>query len=226
MNNQEYDQKAQSIRQLAALPPDGMANHLTNVHPEISNIAPNIAPHIFSAASSAVQFLNSKLPSAGNELPQDHYVSPSRTQQAAWLDLHKTVSDPTSVLEKIKNQTLNQHHVEAIKTVYPDLHEEIKGKIVEQLGKQKSEGKKMPYGQRIAMAKYVGMPLDSTMTSQSMQAIMKSASGNAGPEAQASQQQQQAPKGSKPSGTELTQINKVNAIYQTPGQAREVSRRA
>src|ERR1700679_1627435 len=121
----DYDSKATQIRQLANMPPDQLVDHLTNAHPNISTVAPNIAPHIFSTATNAIQFLNSKLPSHGNELPEDQSPGPSPAAKTAWLDLHKTVSDPTTVLDHVKNGTLNSHHVEAMQAVYPDLHQEM-----------------------------------------------------------------------------------------------------
>src|ERR1700679_1497697 len=115
----DYGDKSTQIRQLAGMQPDQLVDHLTNAHPNISQVAPNIAPHVFSAATNAIQFLNSKLPSHGNELPQDKAPGPSQQQKNAWLDLHKTVSDPVSVLNHVKNGTLNSHHLEALQSVYP-----------------------------------------------------------------------------------------------------------
>jgi hypothetical protein len=209
----DYDQKSSQIRQLAVLNPDQLVDHLTNAHPNISNVAPNVAPHVFSTATNAIQFLNGKLPSHGNELPQDRAPGPSSVQKRAWLDLHEAVSDPVSILSHVKNGTLNSHHLEALQSVYPDLHQEMISKITDHLGSLQSKDKQLPYGKRMAISKFIGQPLDSTMTPQNMQAVLASAG-------QQQAQSQAGPK--KASGKELDQINKVNEIYQTPLQQREI----
>jgi len=214
MKNDGFEQKSGMIRQLAALPADQFSDHLSQVHPGIATTAPNIAPHIFSAATNAVQFLNSKLPHSGNELPFDEKSKASKGERSAWLELHDLVSDPTSVLNHVKNGTLTSHHMEAMRTVYPDLHQHMVDKINQELGGLKMKGKDVPYSKKIAISKFIGQPLDSTMTSQNMQAIINSAAPNPGPAVAAGQK-------GKASGTALTQINKTNSIYQTPDQHRE-----
>lgn len=213
-DNQEYAEKAGNIRQLSALPPDRLIDHFASLHNTLDAAAPNLAPHVYSTAANAVQFLNSKLPSSGNELPGDKVIAPSQSQQNRWLELHKTVNDPITILDQIKNNTVNSHHVDALKSVYPDLHQEMSQKMIEQLGALKANGGTIPYQRKLAIGKFIGAPVDSTMTLQSMQAIMQSANSN-----QAPASQPQSPK--KASGTALKQVDKVNSIYQTPIQAEE-----
>lgn len=210
---EDYQEKSGEIRKLASLDPDQFSDHLSKTHNTLDQIAPNVAPHVYATAANAVQFLNNKLPSAGNELLQDKQIEPSSSQQKAWLDAYQTVNDPTSVLGHLQNNTLTHHHLEALGTIYPDLHQEMKEKIQEQLGRMKTEGSRLPYQKRLMMSRFLGQPLDSTMTPQSMQAIIQSASQNNGPAAQAHQKSQ-----GKATGPELTQINKVNQIYATRSQ--------
>lgn len=217
MQTNDYGEKSGNIRQLAAMSPDQFIDHLTTIHPHISTAAPNIAPHVFSAATNAVQFLNSKLPHAGNELPQDQIPEPSIAQKKAWLDLHGLVNNPTSVLDHVNNGTLNSHHMEAMRSVYPDLHQEMAQKISEELGARHLSGEQIPYQKRISISKFIGQPVDSTLTKPNLMAIINSANQNT------AQSQAGAPK--KASNVELKQINKVNSLYQTPSQARAVDKR-
>jgi hypothetical protein len=218
-NDQDYLEKSGNIRQLASMPADQLIDHMTSIHPNISHTAPNIAPHIFSSASNAVQFLNNKLPNQGNELPGDQDAKPSIAQRNAWLDLHEAVNNPISVLDHVNQGTLNSHHLEALQTVYPDLYQEMSQKILENLGESKSKDQSLPYQKRLSISKFIGQPVDSTMTPESMLTILNSAGPNQGPNAQA----QKSPK--RASGTELKQINKVNDLYQTPEQTRQELKR-
>lgn len=213
MNDSEYSEKSGQIRQLAALPPDQLINHLSKTHQNLEDLAPNIAPHVHTAAINAVQFLNSKLPGAGNEMLQDNPHRVPRALKNQWLEIHKTVSDPVSVLDRVNDGTVTGHHIDALKSVYPDLHQEMIQKVQDHLGEMKVKGQQVPYQKRMAIAKLIGSPLDSTMTPQAMQAILMAAGPNNGPAATAQK---------KASGVELKQVNKVSALYQTPDQARQV----
>jgi hypothetical protein len=215
----EYKQKSGNIRQLASLSPDQLVDHLTAAHPHIATVAPGIAPHVYSTATNAIQYLNSKLPNAGNELLQDKQLPPSAAQRNGWLDLHKTVDDPLSVLDHVNKGTLHSGHIDALKSVYPDLHQEMVQKTLEHLGGMRMKGQELPYAKRLSIGKLIGMPLDSTMTQQNMQTIMQAASPNTGPAAQGTK----GPK--KPSGPDLAQLNKVNELALTPDQARQVPKK-
>lgn len=213
MDDQGFNEKSLQIRQMAGMPVNQLSDQLAGVHQHLGRIAPSLTPHVHSLAMNAVNFLNSKLPHVGNELPQDRNAVVSAAQRRAWLDLHGVVSDPLKILDHVEKGTLNNHHIEAVRAVYPDLHQEMVQKVQEQVGSMKLSGKKVPYGRRAAIAKFIGQPLDSTMTPQAAQAIVRSASPPTGPAAQAQQ---------KASGPELSQINKVNAIYTTKTQAKDL----
>lgn len=219
MEQSDYGSKSQQIRQLASLPPDKLVDHLSGIHNGLGTVAPNLEPHVHTAAINAIQFLNSKLPNAGNELLQDKHPEPSGTQKRAWLDLHKTVDDPTSVFDHINNHTLNNHHIEALKTVYPDLHQDMVQKIQEHLGEMKTKGQTLSYSKRAVLSKFIGQPIDSTFTPQSSQAIIMSAGQAQTPQTGQGKSQKKA------SGPELSQINKVNSLYQTQEQARATRER-
>lgn len=211
MEDNEYQDKSSQIRQLASVPPEDLAEHLGKTHQVLQNVAPNIAPHVHATAFRAINFLNGKLPGNGNELAQDPEQEPSRAQKSQWLDLHSVVNNPLSVLDHVENGTLNHHHMEALTSVYPDLHQEMVSKMAEHLGDMKMKGKELPYQRRLQVGLLMGQPLDSTMTPQSMQAVMAANAGASAPS-------QGRPK--KASGAELDQLNKVNEMAMTPQQKR------
>lgn len=209
----DYQSKTDEIRNLATMPQDQLVNHLSSLHNTLGDSVPNIAPQIHTTAANAIAYLNQKIPVVGNDMIQDKEMKPSKSQQKSWLDLHSVVNDPASILEKANKGTLTSEDVDAVKSVYPDLHQEITQKIIEKLGDYKSKDKSLPYGKRIALAKIVGAPLDSAMSFQSMQAIINSSQNDV--EASAPQQE----KSSKPSQAVLGQINKVNQQVQTQTQS-------
>lgn len=215
--NDGYTEKSDQIRQLASLPADQIIGDLTDAHPGLDTVAPNLAPHVYATAGNAIQFLNSKLPTMGNELPQDTLLKPSQVEKKAWLEMHAIANDPLQILKHVENNTLSDQHLDAIQSIYPEVYVEMVNKVKEHLGAMDEKQELLPYQKRLSISRFIGEPLDSTMTQESMQAIIQSASANRGPEATAMNQ--------KASGTTLTQINKTNKIYPTREQAKQLNRK-
>jgi len=219
METDDFDTKSNQIRQLSSLPMDQLSDHLANSHPMLDTVAPGIAPNIHATAANAIQFLASKLPHVGNELEQDSPATVSKYDKKGWLDLHEAVSNPLSVLDHAKNGTLNLQHVDALKSVYPDLHQEMVQKLQQALGEHKEKGGSISHSRKAALSLLMGTPLDSNMTPMSAQTIMMA---NAG--AQMPQTNQGKPK--KASGVELKQIDATDSLSATSDQAREMRKRS
>lgn len=211
MEESDFQSKSEPIIKLATMDPTRLSDHLAETHQSTQDVAPNIAPHVNAAAVNAVQYLSSKLPSGGPDLIQDRPQEPSVAEKKQWLDLHSIVDDPTSVLSHIEKGTLNASHVEALKTVYPDLHNEMVSKISEELGKLKSNHQEIPYPRRMQLSLLMDTPLDTTMTQPVMAAIINA---NA----------QKAPQKKTVSSSTATTQSKLNKMYQTPDQARAARR--
>jgi hypothetical protein len=212
----DYDSISDKIENLSATPPGQLADQMNKSG--INKVAPNVAPHLMSTAGNALGFLQSKLPPKGNDLLDDH-SEPSEMDKHRFMVYHKVISDPASVIDHIKDGSLNGQHMEALSTVYPDLHQDMKDKLLEGLADMHADGQKLDYHQRQAMSLFLGRPLDSTMTPQASQAIINSAGIQQA-------QRQQATSQKKASGVELKQINKVDSLYATPLQARAIDRKS
>ena len=214
---QDYLEKSGQIRQLASMPVDAFAKHLSDLHNTLDVAAPNLAPQIYATASNAVQYLNNKLPKGSQELPQDPAVSTSKAQQRNWLELHNLVNNPVKILDKINDGSLTNGQIDAIKSVYPDLHQEMSQKLIERLGKAKNDGQRLPYSKRIAISKFIGQPVDSTLSQQQMQAVIQSAAPR--------NPQQGNGSGKAKTANWLSEADKVTKLYETPVEAREIAQR-
>ena len=214
----EYNKKSNQIRQLAAMPQEQLTDHLSQLHDTINSVAPNIMPHIHATAINAIQFLNSKLPTTGNQMVQDRVVPLSEVQKRQWLNLHSIVDDPIKILDHVNNGTLNNQHLELMHSIFPDIHREMADKLRLELGSLHMKNKQLPYAKRQSIAKFISEPIDSTMTQQAAQAIISSYTATTA-------KQQQMNKQHKASSTELTQIDKVNKMALTSTQANELNDR-
>lgn len=213
MNDDGYEEKSKHIMQLASLPADQLIDYFADIHPHVDSVAPNITPQIFATASRSIQYLSSKLPKSSSTLPFDKQTNPSKLQKKKWLDIYNAIDDPISILKEVKKGTLTSHQKDAVKTVYPELFNEMKQKMLEQMALTKNNYK-IPNKTKMSIWQFLEIPLKSTMTPQSLQAIIRSANRN-------QSQEQQNQMRNKVSGAQLSQINKVNDIYPTSLQARE-----
>jgi hypothetical protein len=215
----DYESKSDQIRDLSSLPDDDLIDHLSNAHGSLAAAAPGLLPHIQNTAFRAIKFLGSKLPPPGTPLLEDQDPITSPFQKKSFLDYHKIVNDPVSVLDHVKDGTLNSRHLEALSSVYPDLHDEMKKQMTEGLIDSKAKDKMIPYGLRKSISAFMGQPLDSTLTPASAQTILHA---NAGAIAQ-TQQKQGRPE--KQSSATLKQINQVTELTATDSQRREMDKR-
>jgi len=157
----EFDRKSENIQKLANLPPDKLVDHLAETHQKLNESAPGIAPHVNNVAVNGINFLNGQLPKPATEFPGDENLKPSKTQQDQWLDHYDMVNNPMSVLDHVKNGTLNSQHMEALSAVHPDLLHEMQQRVMEQA--QPKQMKHLEYSTKIAVSKFLGTPLHQSL---------------------------------------------------------------
>jgi hypothetical protein len=221
----DFHNKSSEIRELAGLNPEELSNYLTGMNQNLDLSAPNLAPHMYASAINSIQYLHAKLPPSAPQFLQDELAGPSMAQKMKWLDIYGIANDPLSIFDFIEKGTVTDDQIQAVKTIFPALYQTMSAQILEQLGKMKQRKEQLPYPKRLAIAKFVGAPLDSTMGVQSLQVILKAAGPNLGPAAQANQnpkQRRPSSHHSQPSSAVLKQINKTDDLYKTQNQALEI----
>lgn len=155
--------------------PKTLVEDLATHTQEYSHAAPNITVGMNTAVMKAQQFLQSKLPKPNTSFPLSGEHKPSRSQMQKFNHYFETVEDPISVFGHVKRGTLKNEHVEALGAVYPHLYEEMKKKIVEHMNPEKARG--LPYGTKVAMAKFMGHPMDASTLPQSIMANQAALTG-------------------------------------------------
>lgn len=193
--------------------------HMMNVGGDLGHYMPGHSTAAAMLAASASSFLNAMKPKEPQGAPLDAEMPVDKIAQEKYDRALDVAQQPLLVLQHAKDGTLLPQDVQTLQAIYPDLHNALINKIVGELIKHKSGGKHVPYGQRTGFSMLIGSPMDSTLTSQSAQAIIHSAGAQ-----QVAQAVQKAPR--RASNTELSQINKVNQLSATPLQARQIQKRA
>jgi hypothetical protein len=216
-------EKIESNHSVAAL-----KEHLQEIaeHPEslleaggsLGHYLPDHSVQLSATAAQALNYLKSIKPDPSQGAPLDKVSTVSPADQMRYDRQLNIAQQPLLVLQHLKKGTLQPQDLTTVQTLYPGLHQSMVQKAGEQLIDLMARGKQLPYFQRQTMSLLLNQPLDSTMTSQSMQAIMKANSS------QESQQQQKQPK--KATGVELKQVDKMTKILGTSAQDREIEKRS
>lgn len=150
------------------------ANDITHAQETLSSQADGIAEHaprtaeaFQMSAARAAAFLNSKAP----VLPPPTALGrkPELSSEEKWKfdRYYEAVNQPTRILEHAVAGTLTPMDVEAVKTVYPELYDEMTKATLEKVMAHKGE---VPYRRRLMLSILLGQDLDGTMTPEAIQA--------------------------------------------------------
>jgi hypothetical protein len=135
--------------------------------------SPKVAASAIATTMRGLAFLYDKLPPSRQDQYslQPHLEKPLRTSDAEaskFMRYAQAVDDPLIVLREAKTGTLSRDHVEAVKAVYPDLYEEMRGQVMRTLIDSKSP---LPYGRRIQLGILLDIPTDKTLSPEFLTAI-------------------------------------------------------
>jgi len=122
----------------------------------------------------AVQFLASKRPGPGIQLPLSPKYKPSQSEISDFNHYYDLVEDPLSALTELRQGNLVPSTIETLQTVYPGLYSEMKSSIVEEITNRDND---VPYRERMLLSMFLGSDLDESLLSQNVQANQASIQG-------------------------------------------------
>jgi hypothetical protein len=176
---------------------------------------PDHAMSASNVASTAVNYLAQQRPQSTQSSPLDRPMEPTPQQKQAYLRTLTNAEKPLNVLSKIKDGTLSPQDVKDVASMYPKLYAQMKQKLTDGMLENQAKGRPIPYQTKAAMSLFLGTPLDSTFSPQSMHAIQIAQST---PTSQ--QQSAAAPKQKR--GT--APLKNFADVYSTPLQSREAAK--
>ena len=158
-------------------------------------------------------YLGSLRPSdTPSKLPFDKAM-PNVQQNRAYDNALHIALNPVSVVNRIKDGTLTVEHMKHLTQMYPEIHKQLSQKITEGITHTQMDEDRVPYKTRQMMSLFLGAPLDSTMTPQSIMAAQSTYK----PIGQ--KPQDQAPDKPMKGRKGKSAIDKEPAEYTTPAQA-------
>lgn len=186
----------------------------------IGHYMPDHAAQIGAFAATASNYLNALKPMPIQEGPMDQILPPDKMMEEQFNRQIDIAQSPQIAFSHIKSGTIIPQDIETIKTLYPSLYESMAVNLSESLMEAKRQDKEIPYYQRLSLSMFLGQPLDSTMTNESMQAIMKA---NGLPQQQMQQDHKEA-RENRATEVEMKAINKADEMAETTLEKRQMNR--
>jgi len=138
----------------------------------LTGVAPKAAQAVQTKAVQAAQFLwdkTPKPPAPTGIVPQKW--KPRQEEIDKWERYARAVDDPLSVVADLKKGKLTTEAAEALRTVYPQIFQEVVGQVMEKVAEL---GDKLPYKNRLQLSILLGVPLDRSTTPQFVSAMQQS----------------------------------------------------
>lgn len=170
----DFDNKTKRIKELSANP-QAMMDHVSAVTQPVTAAAPTVGQGLSTAMVKGVGFLNSKIPRPNNQFALSEDWQPSKSQIDKFNKYYESVNSPLNALSQIKNGSLSNEMMEGLNQVHPDLLQEMQKEVMSNIGKEKAQN--LNYGSKIALSKFIGHPLDESLTPQAIQANQLSMNG-------------------------------------------------
>lgn len=93
---------------------------------------------------------------------------PSRAEHAAFENALSIAQQPLVTLERIQQGTLTGKDVELLKSFYPALYARMSEKLMNEVNDHVSKDEVVPYPVRLSLSRFLGVPIDASMTPQTI----------------------------------------------------------
>lgn len=190
--------------------PDNMAK----VGGSIGHYMPDHATAAGMTAANAKGYFENLKPKQVQASPLDKPTPIDKFKEAEYNRQLDIAQQPLLALKYAKEGTLQPQDMKTLNLLYPGLVKKMASESYEQMVNAVSEGKQIPYKQRVSLSLLMGQPLDSTMTQPIMQAVMIANAPKGQPAPPPGKQR-------KVSQSTAKTMDRSNKLYATPGQARE-----
>ena len=154
-----HSRRVEEIRQMA-VDPMALVERVSANLQQLGPVAPGVSAALSAQADRAVQYLAeaAKAPPKPGPLAADW--TPTEAERFEFNQKLQAVEEPMSVLQHAAAGTLTPTQVDALRTVYPRLYEQVSQRALEQAMAAKS----VPYRSRLMLSMLTGVDLDGTLS--------------------------------------------------------------
>ena len=191
-------------------------NELLKVGGKIGNYLPDHASALGQTTANAANYLNAQRPMSAKPSALDKEIPTTVAQNQAFNRTLKIAQQPLTVMQFIKDGTLQSKDIKDLVSVYPQLYQGLKEKVYKSMIDHVSNGGKIPYTTRMGVSLFLGDPIDPTFRQPSMMAIQTAFSNEA---------PQITPPSTRATKSGTAHMSKLSELVETPSQARESAAR-
>jgi hypothetical protein len=199
----DFATRTAELQRLAANPAE-LADRVASALGPVADTTPSVAAALTATASRAVGFLADRAPRPDDPLADIPALKsdwqPSEAERRKFERYVAAVSNPTAIFEDLAHGRVTKEAVEALQSVYPQMHEQLKASVLDQLSRTPNT---LDYRQRLAWGELLGMPLTPSARPERLLALQMSH--------HAAAPQQPAPKGPPP----IKPINEATAAQRS-----------
>lgn len=161
MSAKKFNEISEELRVLSSNP-QFMMDEISSETKDLNEAAPNISRGLTTSIFNGVKFLSAKLPQEPRRFVLSPEWKPNTFQLSQFGKYFTAVTDPISALKKVNSGTLDNDTMEALMAVHPDLLQFIRQEVLKHMDKAKG----LDYAKKLSLAKFLGQPLDQSMTPQ------------------------------------------------------------
>lgn len=188
-------------------------NELLNAqNGSVGHYLPNHQTALTQASTQAQTYLQALKPQPKSPNPLDKAIQPTPQQEARYNRALEIAQQPSIVLQKVKDGTLQASDIKDINGMYPALYKQMTQKLSNEMTSANSREEVIPYKTRVGISLFLGQPMDSSMTPNAIMA------------AQPAPKPQQSPQPQGKNKRSTSNLGKSNKSYQTTTQSAESDR--
>lgn len=176
---------------------------------------PEYSQAFAAAGGRVVNYLASVKPKTDPKLPFDSRRPANSVEKLNYSKALDIAEQPLLVLKAMKEGRMTSKDIAALTQMYPSLYKNVAQKLTEQMVEMHKKGTSLPYATQMGVSMFLGTPLSSSFTPQSIQSAQMSAM-------KSTQRAQQGP--TVPSAASTAGLQKLPAMSQTAEQQRQMSR--
>lgn len=183
----------------------------------VGHYMPHQQASLAMSATKAIQYLQSIKPQPHKIGPLDKEVPPQPAEIARYNRALSIANNPSIVLERVKDGTLQVSDIRDLGSMYPALYKQMSQKLINEMTSASADDETIPYKTRIGTSLFLGAPVDASMSPQAIMAAQPKPSP-------LGQQQAGDPGGNGTRKGAASKLGKTNSSYLTQSQSAEVDR--
>ena len=179
----------------------------------LGHYMPDHQTALTQAQVRATQYLQQIKPQSYRPSPLDKEIEPSSAKMARYNRALDIAAQPAVIMQHIQDGTLQSSDIQDLHAMFPALAKNMAQKLSTEMTNSQESGDIVPYRTKIALAMFLGTPVDSTMSAASIMAAQPQPAQPQGQQGQAGKM--------KGGAKTASSMNKNADSYRTGSQARE-----